>query len=55
MEYYLKEMREKFAKYPESLCLRNGIHAIETKLGLPNTVSPICPIKLLAVLAESNL
>jgi hypothetical protein len=55
MQYYLKEMKEKFIKYPNSLCLRNGIHAVETKLGIPVTVSPICPLEFLRALTKEEM
>lgn len=54
MKYYLAEMREKFAKHPESLCLRNGIAAIEEKLGLPKTIAPCDPIEFLDNLEKES-
>jgi hypothetical protein len=44
MRYYLSELREKLAKYPESLCLRNGIARIEEILELPKTIESVDPI-----------
>jgi hypothetical protein len=52
MEYYLKEMRCKFAKHPESLCLRNGIVALEDRLGLRRSISPVDPIEFIETLQK---
>lgn len=43
MRYYLLELREKLAKYPESLCVRNGIARIEEILELPKTIESVDP------------
>jgi hypothetical protein len=47
MRYYLKEMKELFRKYPKSLCLRNGIHEVECRLGLEPSTSRVCPLQFL--------
>lgn len=52
MRYYLKEMRDKFARYPDSLVLRNGIAAIEDRLGMPRTVEPVDPLSVLPDVTE---
>jgi hypothetical protein len=41
MRYWLKELKEKFAKNPESLTLRNGIARIEEILEIQNSVRPV--------------
>jgi hypothetical protein len=48
MKYYLPELEEKFKQNPRSLVLRNGIAHIRKVLGLPQTVTPIDPIKFLS-------
>lgn len=52
MHYYLKEMREKLQKHPQSLCLINGLAYIEKVLGLPKTVTAIDPISVLKELSQ---
>jgi hypothetical protein len=47
MRYYLKEMKELFLKHPQSLCLRNGIHEVERRLGLEPSTSRACPLQFL--------
>jgi hypothetical protein len=48
MRYYLPELEAMFAKNPKSFPLRNGIAHIRKVLGLPQTVTPIDPLKALA-------
>jgi hypothetical protein len=48
MRYFLPELEEKFKQNPRSLVLRNGIAHIRKVLGLPQTVTPIDPIKFLS-------
>jgi hypothetical protein len=48
MRYYLPELEEKFRQNPRSLVLRNGIAHIRKVLGLPQTVTPIDPLKFLS-------
>jgi hypothetical protein len=48
MRYYLPELEGLFEKNPESFPLRNGIAHIRNVLGLPQTVTPIDPLKALA-------
>lgn len=55
MMYYLKELHDKFTKYPESLCLRNGIAAIEQKLGVPQSIAQQDPIEFINKLEEKML
>jgi hypothetical protein len=54
MLYYLKEMREKFSKHPESLCLRNGIVALEDRLRLPRSIAPCDPIEFIENLQNNE-
>jgi hypothetical protein len=48
MRYYLPELEALFEKNPKSFPLRNGIAHIRSILGLPQTVTPIDPLKTLA-------
>lgn len=45
MRYYLRELEDKFVKYPQSLPLRNGIAHIRKVLGLPKTIDSIDPVE----------
>jgi hypothetical protein len=47
MRYYLKEMKELYLKHPQSLCLRNGIHEVERRLGLEPSTNKECPLRFL--------
>lgn len=40
--YYLTELRDLYIKFPKSLCLRNGIAELESRLCLEPTVERIC-------------
>lgn len=52
MRYYLKELKDKYQRHPQSLCLRNGIAHIEQVLGLPPTVTAIDPLKFIDKLED---
>jgi hypothetical protein len=53
--YYLKELEEKFEKYPESLPLRNGIVYIRSVLGLPKTIDKVDPIKQIGQMLNEKI
>jgi hypothetical protein len=55
MAYYLKEMESKFEKYPESLCLRNGIAYIRSVLGLPKTIDKVDSIKQISQMLDEKI
>jgi hypothetical protein len=55
MRYYLLELEEKFQKYPESLCLRNGIVHIRSVLGLPKTIEKVDPIKQISQMLDEKI
>jgi hypothetical protein len=48
MRYYLPELEAMFEKNPKSFPLRNGIAYIRKVLGLPQTVTPIDPLKFIS-------
>lgn len=52
MTYYLRELKEKFNKHPDSLCLRDGIIALEDRLGLRRSISPVDPIEFIDTLQK---
>lgn len=41
MRYWLKELKDKLAKNPDSLTLRNGIARVEEILEVPRTVESV--------------
>ncbi len=52
MTFYLKELRDKFNQHPDSLCIRNGIIALEDRLGLRRSISPVDPIQFIDTLQK---
>lgn len=52
MTYYLRELKEKFNKYPDSLPLRNGIIALQDRLGLRRSFSQVDPIEFINTLQK---
>jgi hypothetical protein len=47
MKYYYKELADLAVKYPNSLCVRNGMVHIEKVCGLPKVTKPIDPLTVL--------
>lgn len=52
LNYYLKELRDLFNKHPDSLPLRNGIIALEDRLGLRRSISQVDPIEFIDTLQK---